>query len=45
MSPSERTGPESDATRKTPLHSGGLAIGTFQTSGNPQGNTLVLELQ
>ena len=32
-------------TRKTPVHSGAIAIGTFPTSSNPKGKTLVLELQ
>jgi hypothetical protein len=31
--------------RKTPAHSGAIAIGTFPTSSNPKGKTLVLELQ
>jgi hypothetical protein len=30
------------ATRKTALHSGAIAIGTFPTGSNPQGKTLVL---
>jgi hypothetical protein len=33
------------ATNKTGLHSGAIAVGTFPTSSNPQGKTLVLELQ
>ena len=33
------------ATRKTALHSGALAIGTFPTNSNPLGKTLILELQ
>ena len=32
-------------TRKTPVHSGAIAIGTVPTSSNPKGKTLVLELQ
>jgi hypothetical protein len=32
-------------TRKTPVHSGAIAIGTFPTSSNPKGKTFVLELQ
>ena len=32
-------------TRKTQAHSGAIAIGTFPTSSNPKGKTLVLELQ
>jgi hypothetical protein len=32
-------------TRKTPVHSGAIAIGTVPTSSNPKGRTLVLELQ
>jgi hypothetical protein len=32
-------------TRKTPVHSGAIAIGTSPTSSNPKGRTLVLELQ
>jgi len=32
-------------TRKTPVHSGAIAIGTFPTASNPKGKTLVLELQ
>ena len=32
-------------TRKTPVHSGAIAIGTFPTSSNPKGKTPVLELQ
>ena len=31
-------------TRKAPVHSGAIAIGTFPTSSNPKGKTLVLEL-
>jgi FG-GAP-like repeat len=31
-------------TRKTRVHSGAIAIGTFPTPSNPQGKTLVLEL-
>src|SRR6266540_2897103 len=33
------------ATRKTPVHSGAIAIGTVPTSSNPKGKTPVLELQ
>jgi hypothetical protein len=33
------------ATSKTGLHSGAIAVGTFPTTSNPQGKTLVLELQ
>ena len=32
-------------TRKTPVHSGAIAIGTVPTSSNPKGKTPVLELQ
>jgi hypothetical protein len=32
-------------TRKTPVHSGAIAIGTFPTSSNPKGKTFVLELE
>ena len=32
-------------TRKTPAHSGAIAIGTSPTTSNPKGKTLVLELQ
>ena len=32
-------------TRKTPVHSGAIALGTFPTSSNPKGKTPVLELQ
>jgi hypothetical protein len=32
-------------TRRTPLHSGAIAIGTFPTTSNPRGKTFVLELQ
>ena len=32
-------------TRKTRVHSGAIAIGTFPTSSNPKGKTLVLELE
>jgi hypothetical protein len=32
------------ATTKTGLHSGAIAVGTFQTTGNPQGLTQILEL-
>ena len=32
-------------TRKTPVHSGAIAVGTFPTSSNSRGKTLVLELQ
>jgi hypothetical protein len=32
-------------TRKTSVHSGAIALGTFPTSSNPKGKTLVLELQ
>ena len=32
-------------TRKTPVHSGAIALGTFPTSSNLKGKTLVLELQ
>jgi hypothetical protein len=33
------------ATRKTPVHSGAIAIGTFPIPSNPKGKTLVLELR
>ena len=33
------------ATRKTPVHSGAIAVGTVPTSSNPKGKTLVLELR
>lgn len=33
------------ATTKTGMHSGAIAVGTFPTTSNPQGHTLVLELQ
>ena len=32
-------------TRKTPVHSGAIALGTVPTSSNPKGKTPVLELQ
>jgi hypothetical protein len=32
-------------TRKTQVHSGAIAVGTFPTTSNPQGKTLILELQ
>jgi hypothetical protein len=32
-------------TRKTPVHSGAIAVGTVATSSNLKGKTLVLELQ
>jgi len=32
-------------TRKTPLHSGAIAIGTSPTTSNSKGKTPVLELQ
>jgi hypothetical protein len=32
-------------TRKTPVHSGAIAIGTSPTTSNPKGKTPVLELQ
>ena len=32
-------------TRKTPVHSGAIAIATFPTSSTPKGKSLVLELQ
>ena len=31
-------------TRKTPVHSGAIAVGTFPLGPNPQGHTLVLEI-
>jgi hypothetical protein len=32
-------------TRRTPAHSGAVVVGTYPTSSNPKGQTLVLELQ
>jgi hypothetical protein len=44
-SPSVDESIEVIATRKTPLHSGAIAIGTAANSSNPKAKTLVLELR
>jgi hypothetical protein len=44
-SPSVDESIEVIATRKTPVHSGAIAIGTASSSSNPKAKTLVLELR